>query len=186
MDNRRRPRRAYIRRRPFGLTRHLASNSVSLLQVELVAGGHPAVAGARLLHEAERRERHVEAGDCDFVGCDHVENAFTGCDRHVLYVIEASRPFGLLDRYDVVVGNITPNEQALVVAFDVEGEHARRVAVSVDGADAGDNLAVGLEKRRLLLKRYGDLLEHLEVLLASLAHLAFFPKVKQHLAEGNI
>src|SRR5215470_18041317 len=51
--------------------------------------------------------------------------------------------------------------------------------------DSGDNLSFGLEQRRLLRERDGDLLEHLEVLFASLAHLAFLPEVELHLAEGD-
>jgi hypothetical protein len=43
----------------------------------------------------------------------------------VLHVVKDGRPLGLLDRYDKVIGDITPNEQTLVVAFHVEGEHAR-------------------------------------------------------------
>src|SRR5262245_16784600 len=110
----------------------------------------------------------MEAGDSDLVVRHHVENTFAVRDRHVLHVIEASRPFGLLKRYNIMVGDIAPNEQTLVVAFYVEGEHARRVAVGIDGVDARDNLSFGLEERRLLAEREGDLLKELEVLLASL------------------
>jgi hypothetical protein len=48
----------------------------------------------------------METGDRDLVGCDHVENAFAARDRQVFDVVEPSRPLGLLDRYDIVIGDI--------------------------------------------------------------------------------
>src|SRR5262245_35908450 len=59
------------------------------------------------------------------------------------------------------------------------------MAVGIDGANAGDDLTFGLEEHRVFPERYGDLLKHLEIQFASLAHLTLFPEVKLHLAEGD-
>src|ERR1700733_7340881 len=55
-------------------------------QIELIADRHPAMAARGLLHHAQRRERHVEAGDEQLVGRRHVEHALARGDRLVLVV----------------------------------------------------------------------------------------------------
>src|SRR5262245_37416464 len=51
--------------------------------------------------------------------------------------------------------------------------------------DPRDDLSFGLEECRLFREWDGDLLEHLEVLFARLAHLAFFPEVELDVAKGD-
>src|SRR6476660_226492 len=79
----------------LSVARHEAT-ARSPLQIELVAGRHPSVAGARSLQEANRGKWHVKAGHRDLVGRHHVENSFAARDCHVLDIIETSRPIGPL------------------------------------------------------------------------------------------
>src|SRR5262245_35303545 len=51
--------------------------------------------------------------------------------------------------------------------------------------DAGDDLAFGLEERPGFSKRYGDLLEQLKALFASLADLTLLPEIELHLPEDD-
>src|SRR2546423_12231343 len=65
--------------------------------VELRACRQPAVAGAHLLHIAERRERHVIADDRELLVRHHVEDAPAGGGTCRLVGVEEDVPVGLLD-----------------------------------------------------------------------------------------
>src|ERR1700716_396154 len=65
--------------------------------VELRACRQPAIAAARLLHVAERGERHVVADDGELLVRHHVEDALAGGGTSRLVRIEGDVTGGVLD-----------------------------------------------------------------------------------------
>src|SRR5215510_10945419 len=93
--------------------------------IELVAGRHPAIACAGSLDEAECREGQVIAHDRELLRRHHVEHPLAGRDRGVVVVVERGLPLRLLDREDVVIGHVAPDQEALAPALNVIGHMAR-------------------------------------------------------------
>ena len=80
------------------------------LQIQLITMRHPAIGAARLLHIAQSRERHVEAGDKQFVGRHHIEDALAGSHRLLLVVVDVKMQVRPLQRHHVVPARVGPVE----------------------------------------------------------------------------
>ena len=57
---------------------------------------NPAIAIIRSLHKTDPGKRHMKANDEELIGHNHLENAFTGCRRHFLVVIDIKMDVGPL------------------------------------------------------------------------------------------
>src|ERR1043166_5059402 len=84
-----------------------------------------------------------------------------------------------------MAGRIGPIDHALAVALDGEGEHTRRMAEGVDGADARHHLVTRFDHGGAVGERHNDLDVKLAIELTRFTHvLALVPEIKFGCAEA--
>ena len=85
------------------------------------------------------------SGDGNAICRCHAKQFLAGCCRTFLIHVEADMPIGLLHGHDVVVAGICNEQQALALAFNVEGCVAWGVPRSRDSINTGDDAVARLQ-----------------------------------------
>jgi hypothetical protein len=75
-------------------------------QVQRVAGGTHRSPVPNISRKPTEANGTRKLATAVFVRRHHVENTFAACHRHVLQVVEASLPCGLLKRKSIMIGDV--------------------------------------------------------------------------------